>query len=106
MAFSAGLSTVEEKRPALEEVCRRALDELQGTPDLAFLFFSPHHAEEVESLAVLAQQQLAAHCLVGCSGEAIVGNDQEIEKNPALSLWLGRWHQPVELEAFHLMLEQ
>jgi small ligand-binding sensory domain FIST len=43
---------------------------------------------------------------LGCSGEAIVSNDQEIEKGPAVSLWLGRWQQPVELAPFHLMLEE
>src|SRR5262249_44637998 len=44
--------------------------------------------------------------LLGCVGEAIIGNDQEVERRPALSVWLGQWRQPIELEPFHLMLEQ
>jgi small ligand-binding sensory domain FIST len=39
-------------------------------------------------------------------GEAIVGNDREVERGPALSLWLGRWPRPVELEPFHLEARQ
>ena len=106
MPFSAALSTTRETKRAVEEVCTRALGELQGKPDLALAFFSVHHGEEAEELAQSLQQRLAPRCLLGCTGEAIVGNDQEIERNPALSLWLGRWQQPVELEPFHIVLEQ
>jgi small ligand-binding sensory domain FIST len=106
MPYSAALSTELDTGRALEEVCRRALEELQATPDLAFLFFSTHHLEGVETLAATARSRLSAHALLGCSGQAIVGNDQEIEGQPALSLWLGHWGQPVDLEPFHLLLEQ
>ncbi len=106
MHFAAALSTILDTEQALAEVCARALESLQGTPELALLFFSPHHAEAAEQLAATAQQRLSARCLLGCMGEAIVGNDQEIEQGPALSLWLGRWPQRVELEPFHLELEQ
>ena len=35
-----------------------------------------------------------------------IGNDQEIETTPALSLWLARWQTSVELLPFHLVAEQ
>src|SRR5438093_1020929 len=57
-------------------------------------------------LAAAAQERLGARCLLGCPGEAIVGDDREIEDGPAMSLWLGRWDQPVTLTPFHLTLEQ
>src|SRR5207245_9659348 len=88
MPFSAALSTTRETKRAVEEVCTRALGELQGKPDLALAFFSVHHGEEAEELAQSLQQRLAPRCLLGCTGEAIVGNDQEIERNPAFGLWL------------------
>ena len=106
MPFAASLSTTSATAQAVEEVCTRALADLQGQPDLALLFFSPHHSSEAETFAGQARKRLDARCLLGCSGEAILGNDQEIEGRPAVSLWLGRWTQPVELEPFHLMLEQ
>ncbi len=60
MPYAAALSTTRDTRQALDEVCNRALEELQATPDLALLFFSPHHSEAAPSLARTAQQRLAA----------------------------------------------
>src|SRR5437870_2570114 len=101
MPFAAALTTVSDTRKALEEVAEAALSALQGPPDLAFIFYSAHYAEEAEALAAAARERLGARCLLGCPGEAIVGNDREIENGPALSLWLGRWNQPVVLTPFH-----
>ena len=36
----------------------------------------------------------------------MIGNGKEIEDAPALSVWLGRWNQPVALEPFHAVLER
>jgi small ligand-binding sensory domain FIST len=106
MPYAAALSTNRDTNRALDEMCREALERLQGSPDLALLFFSRHHLGAAQSLAETAQQRLAARCLLGCGGEAIVGNDQEIEAAPAVSLWLAHWTLPVELEPFHLLVEQ
>jgi small ligand-binding sensory domain FIST len=106
MPYAAALSMNRDTSRALDDVCREALERVQGAPDLALLFFSRHHVEAAQSLAETVQQRLAARCLLGCVGEAIVGNDQEIEAAPALSLWLARWTVPVELEPFHLRFEQ
>jgi small ligand-binding sensory domain FIST len=105
MPFAAALSTSRDTNKALEEVCSQALAQIQGAPDLAVLFFSPHHAPAAARLAA-AQKRLGARCLFGCPGEAIVGNDQEVEQNPALSLWLGRWPAEVTLTPFHLVAEE
>jgi small ligand-binding sensory domain FIST len=106
MPYAAALSTTRETLRALDEVCGRALGQLQAAPDLALLFFSPHHAETAQALAETAQERLGARCLLGCGGQAIVGNDQEIETAPALSLWLARWPARVALQPFHLTAEQ
>ena len=90
MPFAAALSTTADSTMAIAEVCARALQQLQGTPELALLFFSPHHAPSAVEIAATAQEQLNARCFLGCGGESIVGNDQEIEAQPAMSLWLGR----------------
>jgi small ligand-binding sensory domain FIST len=106
MPFAAALSTVADTTRAVDEVCRQTLPPLEGTPDLAMLFVSPHHVRDANALAASVQQRLSARCLLGCTGEAIVGNDQEIEQGPAVSLWLARWSRPVELEPFHLTMER
>lgn len=106
MPFAASLSTLPKTKLAFEEACERARAQLSGNIDLAFLSFSSHHANEAEWLAATTQERLAPRVLLGCVGEAIVGNDREIEDQPALVVWLGRWSKPIQMEPFHLVLEQ
>lgn len=105
MPYAAALSTRPRLREALDEVCADALGRLDGTPDLALVFFSQHHAEDAEALTDL-RKRLGAGRLLGCSAEAVLANDREIEQQPGVSLWLARWPAPVEAEPFHLTLEQ
>ena len=88
---AASLSTTAETSAALREVCEAALESLGAAPDLAFLFYSPHHAQQAEALAAEAGELLRTENLLGCGGESIVGTSREIEDEPALSLWLAKW---------------
>ncbi len=106
MPFAAALSTWPDALQAADEVCIRTQTEIPGPPDLAVAFLSPHHAEAADAIAGMIRERLAPRCLLGCTGESIVGNDQEIEDQPALSLWLGRWTRPMQMDAFHLTLGQ
>jgi small ligand-binding sensory domain FIST len=106
MPFAAALSTRPDTSQAVAEACDRVQEQWSGPPDLALLFFSPHHGEAALALVAAVQERLAPRCLLGCSGESIVGNDREVEQGPALSLWLGRWQGDVQLTPFHLVLEQ
>jgi small ligand-binding sensory domain FIST len=106
MAFAAALSTAEKTSRALEEVCQETIGALGGSPDLAIFFFSPHHLRSAGQMIEILPERLKARCLLGCSAGAIVGNDQEIENQPAMSLWLARLSQRIELESFQLTLEQ
>lgn len=106
MPFAAALSTAADATRAADEVCTKTRAEFPDTPDLAVVFLSPHHAEAAEVIAAAVHSRLAPRCLLGCTGESVVGNDQEIEDAAALSLWLGRWTRPVQLDPFHLTLDQ
>jgi small ligand-binding sensory domain FIST len=106
MPFAAALSTIPETGQAIAEACTTALGQLGSPPDLALLFFSPPHAPQAEMLVASIRERLGPRCLLGCTGESIVGNDQEIEQQPALSLWLARWREGVRLHPFHLELEK
>ncbi|MEX0710807.1 MAG: FIST N-terminal domain-containing protein [Pirellulales bacterium] len=86
--FAAALSTAAETERAAQEVCRRAAEQLAGRPDLAFVFASSAHAEQFDRLAAVIAGELKPGCLLGCSGESIVGNDREIEQAPAVAIWL------------------
>jgi small ligand-binding sensory domain FIST len=106
MPFVAALSTSSATAQAIDQVISQSLQSLKHPPDLALVFFSPHHAEHADEISRAAQARLKPKCLLGCMGEAIVGNGQEVEHKPALSLWLAHWARPVEMEPFHLDLEQ
>jgi len=105
MPFVAALSTQPETTPALDEVCSRVAGPVAEIPDLALVFFSPHHAGAAETIAAELQERLAPRAVLGCVGEAIISNDQEIEAQPALSLWLAKWAR-AEVEPFRLVLER
>jgi small ligand-binding sensory domain FIST len=104
MPFAAALSTLEHSARAFEQVCAEAADRLEGSPDLALLFFSPHHVGAARDLAAVACKRLHARCLLGCPGQGIITNEREVEEGPALGLWLARWQQRVDLSPFHLKL--
>jgi small ligand-binding sensory domain FIST len=106
MPFAAALSKQPQTKLAMEELCDQALSQLERRPDLAVLFYSAHHAGAAETISRIANERLRAKCFLGCIGEAIVGNGEEVEEAPALSLWLGAWNGPVEIDPFHLVLEE
>jgi small ligand-binding sensory domain FIST len=106
MPFAAALSTLPQTTEAVAEASATALAALPAPPDLALLFFSPHHLASSAALLEEARRRLQPRCLLGCVGETIIGNGHEVERGPALSLWLGKWPAAVELEPFHLALER
>jgi small ligand-binding sensory domain FIST len=106
MPFAAALSKQSQTLVAVEEVCAQAHAQLNGRPDLAVLFFSAHHEDSAETITRVVNEKLAPRCFLGCVGEAIIGNGEEVERSPAISLWLGRWDRKVELTPFHLILEE
>ena len=46
-----------------------------------------HHAEALAEIAAEVTRHGLGQNVLGCTGESIVGEDQEIEGAPALSLW-------------------
>ncbi len=88
--FASALSVKDTTEEALAEVVRQALDQLAAPVDLAFVFLSPHHAGQVETVAKELTRLLGTSNIVGCTGESIIGRSFEAEDTPAISLWLAR----------------
>lgn len=89
IGFRASLSTRRNTQDAIQEVIDLATAELSITPNLGFVFFSPHHAENATTIASkIADCLQDPDQLLGCSGDAIVGPGREVEEEPAMSLWL------------------
>lgn len=88
--FSAALSTQQRFPDAFAEVVATLRAELGGErPDLVVAFVSHHHGSAIEGLGPALARELSARCVIGCTGEAIVGGAREIERGAALSVWSG-----------------
>ena len=61
-----------------------------GPIDLACLFLSSHFAEQAEALVEALHRALPLRLLVGCTGEGIIADSEEIESAPGVVLWTAR----------------
>ncbi|HXT60779.1 MAG TPA: FIST N-terminal domain-containing protein [Pirellulales bacterium] len=103
--FAAALSTAPDAPQAMEEICRAAGEKLGAEPSLGLLFASPHHAEALGAVAAGVVERLSPGCLLGCTGESIVGNAREIEEAPAMALWLAALPD-ASIAPMHLQFEK
>jgi small ligand-binding sensory domain FIST len=87
MDIKATISTDSDMRTAAREVCQ-AVSGMQ--PDLALVFASHHHADEVEMLVSEVWEQVEARTLIGCLADGVIGPDREVERAPAVALWAAK----------------
>lgn len=89
--LAAGLSGNPESARAAEQACHQCAEGLgPGSTDLAMLFASSHHVEHLEAVARIVRQELRVDCLVGVTGEGVVGGRSELERAPGISLLAAR----------------
>ncbi|MCX7915942.1 MAG: FIST C-terminal domain-containing protein, partial [Verrucomicrobiae bacterium] len=91
MEWAAALST----KRAVEKVVADLVQQLQarlgaGATDVGFLFVHPSYFAAMEDIVEALRAALGVRQLVGCSGAGIIGLDQEIEEEPAISMLVGR----------------
>jgi small ligand-binding sensory domain FIST len=96
------LSTSQSTREAATEAARVTRGGGAGpdTVDLAFLFLSPEHLDEVEVAAEAIREELAPRHLLGCVAEGVVAGVRELEQGPAVAVWAGALPR-AEIECFH-----
>lgn len=104
MPFAAALSQHPVTAQAVGEAVGQVLEELGPEPDLALLFVTPPHAGALEDAASAVAATLEPLTLVGCAAVSVVGTGREVEHEPGVSLWAGRFGPvaPVRLEAHRL----
>lgn len=106
MAFAAALATNPDTTAAVEELCAAVRASSAAPPDLVFIFFSTHHATPANNPGRAVHEALNPRCLIGCVAESVIGNDREIEDEPAVSIWAAWWGKKVSADPFHLTLER
>jgi small ligand-binding sensory domain FIST len=101
MRFHAALSDHESTPHAADALVAAAQAAALPRHDLAFVFFTAHHAPEADALLDRLQSTLDPAALVGCSAEGVIGPDREVERAPAIVLLLA--HLPnVNVHPFHI----
>src|SRR5947208_10124019 len=99
--IGAGLSTSPSAWEAATEAARAARGEhAPDAVDLAFLFLSVAHLDEVEAAAEAVREELAPRHLLGCVAEGVVAGVRELEQGPAVAVWAGAL-PGAEIECFH-----
>lgn len=100
LKFGCAAATEESSLDAAARAADRCLGALGGVaPDLAFLFFSGHHASMSGAVAELVQKRLGPRVMVGTSAEGVLGGRAELEGVPGISILAGVL-PGVELKAF------
>ena len=88
-----------------EAAVRAAAEELEATlggarVDLLFAFASAHHAGLYAAVPAMLRQRFPGAAVLGCSATGVVGDGEEVEDGPALSVIAA--HLPdVEVRIFH-----
>ena len=98
-------SAISEQTPlasAVDECVATLREQLGGeAADLAVVFVSSHYREEQDSLPQMLQEKLGYRAILGCSGGGIIGNGQEVEQRPAVSITAANLPD-VSIVDFHL----
>ncbi len=88
MRCASALSTQKTTEAAITEIVERTATDLGGeSADLAVVFASAHHAEGLAGIVARIKEKGLGRHVLGCTGESIVGDGEEVEETPALCLW-------------------
>jgi small ligand-binding sensory domain FIST len=99
MRFYASISEEESTSAAADALLASARS--AANPDIAFVFFTAHHAAEADALLEKISADLSPRALIGVSAEGIIGPEREIERAPAIALLTGEL-PGVNIHPFHI----
>ena len=102
MKWASAISEQTPLESAIDE-CVGALRQQLGdlSADLAIVFVSSHYRDEQDLFPQLLQEKLGCQSILGCSGGGIIGNGQEVEQRPAVSITAANL-PGVSMVEFHL----
>lgn len=102
MRFASALTTKVVLAEAVEDLGRQVAAQLgPAKTELAVMFVHPKFLLQIDDLVESVQKTVGARHLIGCTGAGIIGVDQEVEQQPAISLLVGEL-PGVEVAPFHL----
>ena len=107
LQFATALSRKTDTEAATRDLADAIRMQIGTTPiDLAFVFFSTHHATKIAMISAMFQQELRAKVCLGCSGEGVIAGSEEIETSAALTVWVACLPEvtvtPLQISVSHL----
>lgn len=103
MRHAVGTSADPDTQIAVAEACAQATATLDGDAvTVAMVFFTPHHAPEVEIVAQTMLEQTEPRRLLGCTADNLIAGGRELAGAPAVVVWLASWPDAA-VDAFHLL---
>ena len=102
MQFASAMSREVQTAAAVAEVLDNITSRLSDqSAHLSLVFASPHHLKDFPHQLQVMQERLSSHTLIGCTGGGVIGDQQEVEQRPGLSLMAA--HLPgVTITPFHI----
>ncbi|GIW71234.1 MAG: hypothetical protein KatS3mg102_0776 [Planctomycetota bacterium] len=90
---SVRIGAAAEAGEALERVLERVLERARAPlggarPDLGLLWLTSHHAPAAAWALERVRAASGVRTLLGCSAEGVIGGEHELERRPAVALWL------------------
>ena len=102
MQFASAMSREVQTAAAVAEVLDNVTNQLsEQSAHLSLVFASPHHLKDFPQQLQVLQERLSSQTLIGCTGGGVIGDRQEVEQRPALSVMAA--HLPdVTITPFHV----
>ena len=89
LQFATAVSRKTDTEAATRDLADAILMQVGTAPiDLAFVFFSSHHAAKTSMISAMLQKDLRAKVCLGCSGEGVIAGAEEIEAAAAMTIWV------------------
>lgn len=104
MKFASAISSATDAEEAVHDIIAH-LHPHSTSFDFACVFFTSHFSGDADSIAQTLIDEFDLPCVIGCSCEGVIGQKQEIEKGPGLSVIAGRV-PGARVQAFHLSKTQ
>ncbi len=100
--IGTGLSEAAQPETAGREAARQAASSVgAGGVDLAYLFLSAAHLDDVEAAVAAVLGELAPRHLIGCVADGVVGRERELESGPGAAVWAAQLPPGAEIDVFH-----
>ena len=105
MRFASAGNQIHNTRHAVGEAVASIEKQLDGqTPDLVFVFVSPHHTID-PGVGRLLFDAIKSRVLIGCTAESVAANGHEYENGPSIAVWAASL-PGCGVDAFHIAFER